>query len=117
MQHKNRNTKISKNRKALSPIAIAIIVIGVIVVVVALVAIYWYSPGAQKTETFELSDFSQVEVSSAFQVTITESETYSIKVTAGEKIFDRIQVSKTGETLKIETLPITVFFLIDAKAE
>lgn len=118
MQHNNNNAKISTNRKALSLIVIALIVIGVIVVVVAVVAIYWYSPGAQKTETFELSDFTQVEVSSAFQVTITESETYSIKVTAGERIFDRIQVNKTGETLKIGTLPITVFFgSFDAKAE
>jgi len=117
MQHNNRNAKISSNREALSPIAIALIVIGVIVVVVAVAAIYWYSPGAQKTETFELSDFTQVEVSSAFQVTITESETYSIKVTAGERLFDRIQVNKTGETLKIGTLPITVFGSFDAKAE
>ncbi len=117
MQH-NNNAKISSSRKALSPIAIALIVIGVIVVVVAVVAIYWYSPGAQKTETFELSDFTQVEVSSAFQVTIRESETYSIKVTAGERIFDRIQVNKTGETLRIGTLPITVLFgSFDAKAE
>ncbi len=117
MQH-NNNTKISTSRKALSPIAIAIIVIGIIVVIVAVVAFYWYSPGAQKTETFALSDFTQVEVSSAFQVSITESETYSIRVTAGERFFDRIQVNKTGETLKIGTLPITVFFgSFDAKAE
>jgi Putative auto-transporter adhesin, head GIN domain len=118
MQHNNKNAKIAANRLAISPIAIALIVIGVIVVVVAVAAIYWYSPGTQKTETFPYTDFTQVEVSSAFQVTITESETYSIKVTAGERIFDRIQVNKTGETLKIGTLPITVFLgSFDAKAE
>ena len=117
MHHNIGNPKISTNRKALSPLAIAIIVIGVIVVVVAAVALFWYSPGTPRTETMTFTDFTTIEAGSAFQVTITESESYSVKITAGERIFDRIQVTQTGEILKIETMPITVFGAFDAKAE
>ncbi len=94
---------ISKNRKALSSLLIVILVVAVVVVAVGAVAVYyWVLPGNLKTETMEFSDFTTVEVGSAFEMNITQSNLFSVKITAGENIFDRIQVTQTGATLKID---------------
>jgi len=106
------------NRKALSSVLIAILIIGVILLVVgAIAAFVWFMPGSPKTETMAFSNFKALEVGSAIQVNIVKSDTYSVKITAGERIFDRIQVTQTGETLKIEVEPGIFFGTFDAKAE
>ncbi len=90
------------NRKAFSTVlAIAIIII--VVVAAAAVGVYiWFSAGNSKTQTMDFTDFTAVDVGSAFKVSITHSNTYSIIITANEKIFDRIEVTQTGDTLKID---------------
>ena len=109
---------LSGNSKALSPIVIALLVIGVSLVVVGAISAYiWLMPGSPKTETMSFSDFKALEVGSAFQVNIVKSDAYGVKITAGERIFDRIQVTQTGETLKIEVTPGIFFGTFDAKAE
>ncbi len=109
---------ISRNRKALSSILIAILVIGVVLVVAgAIVAFVWFMPGSTKTETMTFSDFTALEVGSAFQVNIVKSDTFSVEITAGEKKFDRIQFTQTGESLKIEVNLGILFGTFDAKAE
>ena len=97
---------ILTNRKALSSLLIVILVVAVVVVAVGAVAVYyWVLPGTLKTETMEFNDFTAVEVGSAFEVSITQSNLFSVKITAGENIFDRIQVTQTGVTLKIDVTP------------
>jgi len=109
---------LSGNRKALSSIVIAILVIGVVLVVVGGISAYvLYTAGNPKTETMSFSDFTALEVGSAFQVNIEKSDAYSVKITASESIFDRVQVTKTGETLKIEVLPGFFFGTFELKAE
>jgi hypothetical protein len=109
---------LSGNSKALSSIVIAILVIGVVLVVVGAFAAYvLFMPGNPKTETMSFIDFTALEVGSAFQVNIVKSDAYSVKVTAGERIFDSIQVTQTGETLKIEVSPGIFFGAFDAKAD
>ena len=54
-----------------------------------------------RTQTYDFTDFTRVEVGSAFIVEIVQSESYSITITAGENLFDAIQVSKEGATLEI----------------
>ena len=49
----------------------------------------------------DFSEFIRVEVSSAFEVEIAQSDSYSVSITADDNLFDYIQVSKVGETLKI----------------
>jgi len=118
MKKTSEQTNISRNRKALSSIVIALLVIGVAFVVVGAISAYvWFIPGDPKTETMAFSDFMALEVGSAFQVNIAQSDTYGVKITAGERIFDRIQVTKTGETLKIEVSPGIFFGRFDSKAE
>jgi len=64
------------------------------------------------TEEFEFSDFTRVEVGSAFQVEIVQADSYRVSVTADDNLFEYIQVSKQGETLKIglKLLPLRPLF-------
>ena len=63
--------------------------------------------GKLKTETFNFSDFARVDVSSAFEVEIAQSGSYSISITADDNLFEYIQVTKEGETLKIGLKTLT----------
>ena len=54
-----------------------------------------------RTQTYNFTDFTHVEVGYAFQVEVVQSNSYSISITAPEDLFNFIQVSKEGETLKI----------------
>jgi hypothetical protein len=58
-----------------------------------------------RTEEMQFSDFTAVAVGWAFNVIITQSNSYSVILTADEKLFDDIQVTKTGDTLKIGLKP------------
>ncbi|MFC1969722.1 head GIN domain-containing protein [Chloroflexota bacterium] len=53
------------------------------------------------TQEFEFSDFTRVEVGSAFEVEIVQADSFRVSVTADDNLFEHIQVSKQGETLKI----------------
>ena len=57
--------------------------------------------GNLKTESFDLSDFTRVDISSAFEVEIAQSGSYSVSITADDNLFDHIAVSKQGTTLKM----------------
>lgn len=108
----------ARNRKALSTLLIVLIVVVVVVIVVGVaVALILSSPGNLKTQQYTNSGFTALDVGSAFQVTIKQSDTYSVKITAGERIFDRISVTQSEETLKIEVTPGVFFGTFDAKAE
>ncbi len=110
--------RLFKNKKALSTPIIILLVVAIVVIAIAAVFVFLYvSPGNPKTETLEFSDFSAVDAGSAFQVNIIQSDTFSVKITAGENIFDRIQVTQDGQTLKIQVNPGVFFGTFDAKAE
>ena len=106
-----------KEKKALSSLLIIIIVSAVVIVAVGAVAVYfWLSPGELISEEMQFSDFTAVDVSSAFEVEITQSSSYSVLITADEKIFDNIEVTKTGNTLSIGIEPGIVISLSSLKA-
>ncbi|GAI84175.1 unnamed protein product, partial [marine sediment metagenome] len=50
---------------------------------------------------FDYSDFTRVEVGYALEVEVIQSSSFSISITADDNIFDYMDVSKSGETLKI----------------
>jgi hypothetical protein len=109
---------LTKNRKGLSTLLIVLIVVGVVVIAVGVAAAVFLSwPGNPKTQEYTNSGFTALDVGSAFQVTVNRGDTYSVKVTAGERIFDRIMVTQSEETLKIEVTPGIFFGTFDAKAE
>jgi hypothetical protein len=97
----------------MSPLAIVLIVLLVAVVVVAAVlsaAFFlgaWHPlgqvVGSENLVTQEkfFSDFSVVDVGSGFEVEITQSSSYSVKITADDNVLDHIEVFKTSDTLTI----------------
>ena len=87
----------------------AAIIIAVVVVVgaicAALVLRGWpgvlTGSGNLETKEYAFTNFTRVEVSSAFEFEIKQSSSYSINVTADDNVIDRVQVSQDGQTLKI----------------
>ncbi|MFC2068552.1 GIN domain-containing protein [Chloroflexota bacterium] len=57
--------------------------------------------GNLETKQYNFNDFSRVDVGYAFKVEIDQSSSYSISITADDNLFEHIQVTKEGETLKI----------------
>lgn len=99
----------SRNHKALSSILIIVIVSAVLVVALGATAAYlWFWPGNLKTEEMVFSDFTAVEVSWAFEVKVTQSSSYSVVISADEKIFNNIEVTQNGFTLVIGLEPGTI---------
>ena len=57
--------------------------------------------GNLETEEYAFTNFTEVEISSAFEFEIQQSSSYNISVTADDNVMEYIQVSKDGQTLKI----------------
>ena len=106
------------NHKALSSIGIIVLVSALLFVVFgATLAYFWFWPGNLKTEEMIFSDFTAVEVGWAFELTVTQSSSYSVVISADEKIFDNIEVTQTGNTLIIGHKPGIEFTALIRKAE
>lgn len=66
--------------------------------------------GETETRQFNFTEFTRVDIGSAFSYEIKQSDTYSISITANDNLFDDIKVTKEGQTLKIEKeVPWTLF--------
>jgi len=57
--------------------------------------------GNLETEAYAFTDFTRVEIGSAFEFEIEQSSSYNISVTADDNVIDYVQVSQVGQTLKI----------------
>ncbi|MDD4635135.1 MAG: head GIN domain-containing protein [Dehalococcoidales bacterium] len=60
--------------------------------------------------TFDYSNFTRVEVSSAFEVDIVRGSTYSVNVTADDNLFEYVRVNEFDGVLKIDMLPGYSYF-------
>jgi len=111
--------RIFRNGKAVTPLVIALIVLGVAILLVAgtLIAYYASGVGNLKTETKQFSDFTKLDIGSAFEVTITQSSTYSVTVTASQGVVDRIDITKSGDTLSIQIQPGVILGASTLKAD
>ena len=66
--------------------------------------------GEMETRQFNFTEFTNVDIGSAFSYEIKQSDTYSISIMAYDNLFDDIKVAKEGQTLKIEReVPWTIF--------
>jgi len=98
-----------KEQKAISTLLIIIIVLSAVMAVALATMIYfWVIPVEPITEELEYSHFINVDVSSAFHVVIIQDTEYRVIISADERIFDKINVTKTGNTLSIRTGPNTI---------
>ncbi len=57
--------------------------------------------GPITSRNYDFTGFTRVEVSSTFEVEIVQSNAWSITIEAQEKLFDNLNVSKTGDTLEV----------------
>jgi hypothetical protein len=86
-----------------------IIVVAIVVVVAAVVTVIalrgWpgglVGSGNLETEAYAFSDFTEIEIGSAFEFEIQQSSSYNISITADDNVMDYVQVSQVGQTLKI----------------
>jgi hypothetical protein len=110
-QHK-RETSQKTKRKPLSMTAIiAIIIIAVVVIagLLSTVLLLWdghlfervVGSGNLVTNEEFYSDFSKIDAGSGFNVEISNSSSYNVIVTADDNVMDHIEVSKSGDTLKV----------------
>jgi hypothetical protein len=84
-------------------LGIAAILAGVSLVSLAGCIDYNRVVGSKNIETrqFDYSGFKRIEVSYAFKVDVTRSDTYSVSVTMNDNIFNDLDISITGDTLRI----------------
>jgi hypothetical protein len=86
---------------------IIVIAIVAVVAIVSTVLVLRGCPGVLigsgnlETEAYTFTDFTEVEIGSAFEFEIQQSNSYSINITADDNVMDYVQVSKDGQTLKI----------------
>lgn len=57
--------------------------------------------GGDKTKTYDIKDFTGVSVGNGMHVTVTQSDSYSISITADEKDFEDLLVEKRVHNLQI----------------
>ena len=99
--------KYLNNTRALGTLLIAAIILAIVVVsVIGIIIInFWIIPGNLITEEKEYSNFTVVDIGSAFKVEIIQSTLYSVNITANENILDKIDVTQEGNTLIIRAGP------------
>ena len=61
------------------------------------------------TEKKDVTGFTSLDIGSAFDITVTRSETYGVTISADESLFDYIEVTKTGTELKLYLSPRHIF--------
>ena len=62
-----------------------------------------------ETRQFDYSGFKRIEVSNAFTVDVTRSDTYEVSITLNDNIFNDLDISMSGDTLRISINPFTHF--------
>jgi hypothetical protein len=58
--------------------------------------------GPLTTQSYDFNDFTGIEMGHAFELEVIPSASYNVTITAGKNVLDRIHVSKSGSTLKID---------------
>ena len=73
--------------------------------------------GNLETKQYNFSDFNRVDVGYAFEVEIDQSSSYSISITADDNVFEHIQVTKEGGTLKLDFRRVLGLGSVNLKAK
>ena len=87
-------------------IIITVAIVAVVAAVSTVVALRGWpaalvGSGNLETEAYVFSDFTEVEIGSAFEFEVKQSSSYGINITADDNVMEYVQVSKDGQTLKI----------------
>jgi hypothetical protein len=86
----------------MSSLLIVAVVVGIVLVVISATLLYYFLlPSNLKTEEMDFSGFTAVEVNDAFEVSIIQSSSYSVTITADERIIDYVVVTEINGSLKL----------------
>ena len=70
-----------------------------------------------ETRQFDYSGFKRIEISTAFNVDITKSDTYNVSVTLNDNLFNELTVSESGDTLYMHMNPYLRIVNMTQRAE
>ncbi len=73
--------------------------------------------GNLDSQQMDFTGFTRIEVGSAFEVDIVQSDSYHVSITADDNLFEHIQVSQAGETLKVGLKPLSGYVSGTLRAE
>jgi hypothetical protein len=98
----------------------AVIIIAIVVAVAAistaLILRGWplllIGSGNLETKQYSFTNYTRVEISSAFEFEIKQASSYSINVTADDNVMDYVQVSQDGQTLRIRLATVPSLRLV-----
>jgi len=115
-----------KKKRAISNLTILIVAVIIVAALIGTVIMSGLLPslggkivgsGNLKTEVMEFSDFSALDIGYGFEVEITRSSSYSVSITGDRNVFNRIEVSKSGDNLRIGLKPGIVYSRLTLKAK
>ena len=66
--------------------------------------------GKLTTESYDYSNFTHIDVSSAFRIDITRSGSYSVQVTVDDNLLEYVEISQEGETLEVSLKTVTLLW-------
>ncbi|KON29671.1 hypothetical protein AC477_05620 [miscellaneous Crenarchaeota group-1 archaeon SG8-32-1] len=121
-----RETLKKPKRKPMSIMTIALIAIVAVVIIVLLSTMFlsgWQpfgevvGSGDLVTNEEFFSDFTAVDAGSGFSVEISESNSFSVLVTADDNVMDYVEITKSGDTLMIRVEWGYSFRSVTLKAE
>jgi hypothetical protein len=72
--------------------------------------------GNLETKEYAFTNFTEVEVGSAFEFEVKQSSSCSVNVTADDNVIDYVQVTQDGQTLKIRLVTVPSLRLVTLKA-
>ena len=73
--------------------------------------------GNLETETFDFSNFTKVEAHNGFQVELTQSSAYSIEITTDDNVQEYLEVTESGDTLKIRLTGFRTYSSVTLEAK
>jgi len=98
----------------------ALIVTGGVVVLIGVLilsGVILVGSGKLQTQQKNLSDFTIINIQSGFQAQISQSDSYSVSITADNNVINRIDVNQSGNTLTIGLQLVSIFNMGTLKAQ
>jgi len=87
----------------------------VLILAVVAISLGCLGGGESKTENFDFTGFTRLNIGSAFKLEVSRGSSFSISITADKDHFDNIEVTKEGDTLKIGITTWVSFQTLEAK--
>jgi hypothetical protein len=91
-------------RKWAAPVA-AVAVLGTLAGCNSVLASMTTGSGQPETRQFNLADFTRIQASHAFELKVNRAGSYSVLVTADDNLWDVMDITQTGGTLRLQVKP------------